>query len=165
MKILENISAQQISWVKSNKKNLEAQSGIKKLYYPEALDELKDLIMTLNCNNEQYDIIGYSSNTLFFHHTQLTMSSVQNILTRGPVIAILPVTNYLYSRFTPEFIENHILAYIAEANEVKVPVKNYLTDERFTDPSLYINSFFFNTKGRKKFTKQFVEDLRVQSIL
>lgn len=65
MKILENISAQQISWVKSNKKNLEAQSGIKKLYYPEALDELKDLIMKLNSNNEQYDIIGYSSNTLF----------------------------------------------------------------------------------------------------
>ena len=92
---------------------------------------------------------------------------IEFCLSKGlrPVIAILPVTNYLYSRFIPEFIENHILAYIAEANEVKVPVKNYLTDERFTDPSLYINSFFFNTKGRKKFTKQFVEDLRAQSIL
>ena len=54
---------------------------------------------------------------------------------------------------------------LVEANEAKVPVKNYLTDERFTDPSLYINSFFFNTKGRKKFTKQFLEDLRAQSIL
>ena len=82
-----------------------------------------------------------------------------------PVIAILPVTNYLYSRFTPEFIENHILAYIAEANEAKAPVLNYLADERFTDSSLYINSFFFNTKGRKMFTKQFIEDLRDQSIL
>lgn len=92
---------------------------------------------------------------------------IEFCLSKGlrPMIAILPVTNYLYSRFIPEFIENHILAYIAEANEVKVPVKNYLTDERFTDPSLYINSFFFNTKGRKKFTKQFVEDLRAQSIL
>ena len=95
------------------------------------------------------------------------VDSVQFCLSKGlrPVIAILPVTNYLYSRFTPEFIENHILAYIAEANEAKVPVKNYLTDERFTDSSLYINSFFFNTKGRKKFTKQFIEDLRAQSIL
>ena len=82
-----------------------------------------------------------------------------------PVIAILPVTNYLYSKFTSEFVEKHILAYIVEANEAKVPVKNYLTDERFTDSSLYINSFFFNTRGRKKFTKQFVEDLRAQSIL
>lgn len=98
---------------------------------------------------------------------QILKEMIEFCLSKGlrPVIAILPVTNYLYSRFTPEFIENHILAYIAEANEVKVPVKNYLTDERFTDPSLYINSFFFNTKGRKKFTKQFIEDLRVQSIL
>ena len=92
---------------------------------------------------------------------------IEFCLSKGlkPVIAILPVTNYLYSKFTPEFIEKHILAYLAEANEVKVPVKNYLTDERFTDSSLYINSFFFNTKGRKKFTKQFIEDLRAQSIL
>ncbi len=65
MLIFENVTAQQISWVKSNKKNLENQSGIKKLYYPETQDELKDLIMTLNNNHEQYDIIGYSSNTLF----------------------------------------------------------------------------------------------------
>lgn len=98
---------------------------------------------------------------------QILKEMIEFCLSKGlkPVIAILPVTNYLYSRFTPEFIENHILAYIAEANEAKVPVKNYLTDERFTDSSLYINSFFFNTKGRKKFTKQFIEDLRAQSIL
>ena len=82
-----------------------------------------------------------------------------------PVVAILPVTNYLYSRFTPEFIEKHILKYISDANKANVPVLNYLTDERFTDSSLYINSFFFNTKGRKLFTKQFVEDLRNQTIL
>jgi len=85
--------------------------------------------------------------------------------TLKPVITILPVTNFLYSRFTPEFIDRHILSYITEANESKAPVMNYLADERFTDPSLYINSFFFNTKGRKKFTKQFIEDLRAQSIL
>ena len=98
---------------------------------------------------------------------QILKDMIEYCLSKGlkPVIAILPVTENLYSRFTPEFIERHILAYIAEANEVKVPVKNYLTDERFTDPSLYINSFFFNTKGRKMFTKQFIEDLRAQSIL
>lgn len=82
-----------------------------------------------------------------------------------PVITLLPVTSFLLSRFTPEFIEKHILGYIADANKSGVPVMNYLTDNRFTDPSLYINSFFFNTNGRKKFTKQFVEDLRAQSIL
>lgn len=65
MKTYENISAQRISWIKSNKRILEAQTGIKKLYYPETLDELRDLVIKLNNNHEQYDIIGYSSNTLF----------------------------------------------------------------------------------------------------
>lgn len=65
MKIFGNVSAQQISWVKSNKNKLEAQTGIKKLFYPETLEELRDIIMALNNKCEQYDIIGYSSNTLF----------------------------------------------------------------------------------------------------
>lgn len=82
-----------------------------------------------------------------------------------PVVAILPVTDFLYSRFTPEFIDKYILGYIDDANKAGAPVMNYLTDKRFTDPSLYINSFFFNAIGRKKFTKQFIEDLRAQSII
>ena len=65
MKTYENISAQRISWIKSNKRILETKTGIKKLYYPETLDELRDLVIKLNNNHEQYDIIGYSSNTLF----------------------------------------------------------------------------------------------------
>lgn len=112
---------------------------------------------TLSPNNEK-DI----SNNI-----QILKEMIEYCLSKGlkPVIAILPVTDYLYSRFTSEFVEKHILAYIAEANEAKVSIVNYLRDERFTDSSLYINSFFFNTKGRKKFTKQFIEDLRAQSIL
>ena len=82
-----------------------------------------------------------------------------------PVIAILPVTENLYSRFNQDFIDKYILGYIADANKQNIPVLNYLHDTRFTSPELYINSFFFNSKGRKKFTKQFIEDLRAQSIL
>lgn len=82
-----------------------------------------------------------------------------------PVVAILPVTNYLRSRFTDEFVEKYILGYIKDANKAGAHVLNYLSDERFTDSSLYINSFFFNSKGRKAFTKQFIEDLKAQYIL
>ncbi len=82
-----------------------------------------------------------------------------------PVVLVLPVTHYLSCKFTNEFIDNYVLNNISKANESNVPVLNYLKDERFTDTTLYINSFFFNTKGRKEFTKQFVEDLRAQSIL
>lgn len=133
----------------------------------------KDADHWIDCWNKEFDIklpiptLSAENKSDIQKNIQILKEMIEFCLSKGlrPVIAILPVTNYLYSRFTPEFIENHILAYIAEANEAKVPIKNYLTDERFTDPSLYINSFFFNTKGRKKFTKQFIEDLRAQSIL
>lgn len=77
-----------------------------------------------------------------------------------PVLAMLPVTKELMSKFPEEFIQQHILRYINEANKQGVPVMNYLKDERFTSPDLYINSFFMNGVGRKYFTKIFVEELK-----
>ena len=65
MKILNDISAQHISWVKSNKEALEAVHGIQNLYYPENLEELTKLISDIRNKKESFDIIGYSSNTLF----------------------------------------------------------------------------------------------------
>lgn len=74
----------------------------------------------------------------------------------NPVITILPVTDNISSRFTDEFVQEHILRYINAANSVKAPVLNYLNDERFTASELYINSFFMNKKGRKMFTKEII---------
>lgn len=133
----------------------------------------KDADYWINCWNNEF---GYKlpNPTLLPHHRndvlkniRLLKEMIEYCQSRGlkPVVAILPVTNYLYSRFTPEYIEKYVIGYINDANKAKVPLMNYLTDDRFTDPSLYINSFFFNAKGRKKFTKQFIEDLRAQSIL
>ncbi len=65
MKHLKNISAQQISWVKSNKDILESVAGIDNLYYPDSMEELIELIRQLNQSHGRYAIIGYSSNTLF----------------------------------------------------------------------------------------------------
>lgn len=82
-----------------------------------------------------------------------------------PVIAILPVTRYLSSHFADDYLQTHVLRYINESAKAGTPVMNYLKDDRFTDPSLYINSFFFNKIGRKAFTKVFVEDLKKQGLL
>lgn len=82
-----------------------------------------------------------------------------------PVLAILPVTNYLSSKFTESFIENHILRYLNDANTVNAPLLNYLKDERFTDPSLYINSFFMNKNGRAKFMGIILEKLNKENVL
>ncbi len=66
MQKLQNISAQRVSWVKSNKEALEKNAdAIKNLYYPETIDELKVLVNGFNEKNIKFDLIGYSSNTLF----------------------------------------------------------------------------------------------------
>lgn len=78
-----------------------------------------------------------------------------------PVLAILPVTDYLSSKFTDSFIENHIIKYLNEANTVKAPLVNYLKVERYIDSSLYINSFFMNKVGRMQFAKQMLKDLKL----
>lgn len=76
-----------------------------------------------------------------------------------PVLAMLPVTKELSSKFPEKFIQQHIFRYINESNKQGVPVMNYLKDERFASPDLYINSFFMNAVGRKYFTKTFVNEL------
>ena len=76
-----------------------------------------------------------------------------------PIITILPVTDYLSSRFTDEFIKEHIIKYINAANTVKAPVLNYLKDKRFTSSELYINSFFMNKKGRNLLTKEMINKI------
>lgn len=65
MKTFHNISAQKVSWIKSNKKALDKSSLIENLFYPESVKELEDLVLCLWRNHERFDIIGYSSNTLF----------------------------------------------------------------------------------------------------
>lgn len=77
-----------------------------------------------------------------------------------PILAMLPVTKELSSKFSEEFIQQYILKYINESNKQCVPVMNYFKDERFDSPDLYINSFFMNVVGRKYFTKIFVSELK-----
>lgn len=82
-----------------------------------------------------------------------------------PVIVILPVTRNLSSRFSEDYLQMHVLRNISESAKAGAPVFNYLKDNRFTDSSLYINSFFFNKIGRMAFTKAFVEELKQKEYL
>lgn len=61
-----NISAQKISWLKSNKKLSQNNSNaIKTLLYPESINELEKIVKDLYSRHKKFDIIGWSSNTLF----------------------------------------------------------------------------------------------------
>ena len=78
-----------------------------------------------------------------------------------PVLIIPPMTKYLSCLLTDTIRETYIYSFIREANVKNIPFLDYMDDERFSDPSLYFNSFFLNLKGRKLFTKQVLEDLNI----
>jgi hypothetical protein len=75
------------------------------------------------------------------------------------ILIIPPVTKYLSEYFTPEVREQYIYSFIREANTKQVLFLDYLDDDRFENSDLYFNSFFFNLRGRKLFTRQVLRDL------
>ena len=122
----------------------------------------KDADMWINCWNREFNISlpnpklskeneSDISQNICILREMLEYCKLHNF---KPIITILPVTKYLSSRFTDEFINEHILRYIVAANSVNAPVLNYLMDERFTAPELYINSFFMNRRGRRLFSQE-----------
>lgn len=124
----------------------------------------KDADNWINCWNREFDISlpnpklskeneSDISQNICILREMLEYCKLHNL---KPIITILPVTKYLSSRFTDEFINEHILRYIVAANSVNAPVLNYLMDERFTAPELYINSFFMNRRGRRLFSHEFL---------
>lgn len=127
----------------------------------------------INCWNREFDIdinnlvLSDTNKTNIKRNIHLLHEMIQFCLDRKlrPVICILPVTDYLGNRFSEDFVNNQILAYVHEANTQKCLVLNHLKDKRFTDSSLYINSFFFNLHGRKQFTKMIIEELKDYQIL
>lgn len=66
MIIRNNISLQELSWVKSDKMRLESDKAqrVKNLFFPENTDEFSTLIRNLYGKNERFDVLGYCSNTL-----------------------------------------------------------------------------------------------------
>jgi hypothetical protein len=78
-----------------------------------------------------------------------------------PVLIIPPMTKYLSCLLTDTIREIYIYSFIREANVKNIPFLDYMDDERFSDPSLYFNSFFLNLRGRKLFTKQVLKDLNI----
>lgn len=137
-------------------------------------DQLKaDADFWINCWNKEFNIdidnlsLSEENKENIRRNISLLHDMIQFCLDTDlqPVVCILPVSEYLGSRFSGEFVNNQILAYITEANTQECPVLNHLKDRRFTDSSLYINSFFFNLHGRKAFTKMLVEELKDKNIL
>mgnify|MGYP006874335659 FL=1 len=137
-------------------------------------EQLKaDADFWINCWNREFGIdinhlvLSDKNKIDIKRNVRILQELIQFCKDRGlrPVICILPVTEYLGSKFSDDFVEHQILDYVKEANQQGCPVLNHLKDNRFSDSSLYINSFFFNLHGRKLFTKKLVEELKDKNIL
>lgn len=78
-----------------------------------------------------------------------------------PVFILLPSTSELSSFFSDVYVQEYMLANIKKSNIANVPVLNYFGDKRFSSSEYYINSFFFNVKGRTAFTRTVIDDLKL----
>ena len=76
-----------------------------------------------------------------------------------PVLITLPMTAYLDGKFSEEFKQKLVKDFVSAANTKNVIFLDYWGKHILTDPSLYMNSFFFYLRGRKIFTKKVLTDL------
>lgn len=75
------------------------------------------------------------------------------------VFAYLPLTKQLGGYFSADYVETQMTRYVMEAvGGNDIPLADYMRDERYQGTDYYINSFFMNRTGARKFTKAFVEE-------
>ena len=77
-----------------------------------------------------------------------------------PVIIVPPTSSIINELLSKQFMKRVLYDNIEGANRKRIPVLDYLYDERFQDHKLYINSDMLNQSGREKFTRVVVTDLK-----
>ena len=79
------------------------------------------------------------------------------------VFAYLPLTKQLGGYFSADYVETQMTQYVNDAvYNNNIPLADYMRDERFQDTDYYINSFFMNRTGARKFTREFVNEAIVR---
>lgn len=80
--------------------------------------------------------------------------------TYKPVYIIPPVTSHLSQYYTPKFEETYVYGFLREVDR-DILLLDYSKDEELKQDDLFFNSFFFNSKGRKLFTRRVINDLSI----
>ena len=93
--------------------------------------------------------------------TSLLNEMVEYCFDKGlkPAIVVPPTSSIINDLLSEEFMKRVLYDNIEKANKGRVPVLDYLYDNRFQDYKLYINSDILNRMGREKFTKVVMSDL------
>lgn len=129
-----------------------------------ALQRIISWISSFNLMDTQSDTVSEELENKFVKTRILLTQMIQYCLDRGfkPVLVIPPVSGIMNSHLGDAFIKKVLLDNIELSNIQNVPVFDYLRDSRFQDEKLYSgNADFLNVRGRKLFTKAFVDDLKM----
>ena len=79
------------------------------------------------------------------------------------VFAYLPLTKQLGGYFSADYVETQMTQYVKDAiGSNNILLADYMRDERFQSTDYYINSFFMNSTGARKFIKAFVNEAIVR---
>ena len=75
------------------------------------------------------------------------------------IFVYLPLTKQLGDYFSADYVETQMTRYVNEAvGNNNISLADYMRDERFQNVDYYMNSFFMNRIGARKFTRAFVEE-------
>ena len=75
-----------------------------------------------------------------------------------PIYVIAPVTEYLSRYFTKEFKQVYIYDFLKQVDR-DIPLLDYSENTELKDKDLYFNSYFFNMRGAKSFTRIVTGDI------
>lgn len=78
-----------------------------------------------------------------------------------PVLLTIPMSKYLAKKFSADFRQKMIYDFVNELNIDGLMFLDYMFDKRFSDVSLYNGSFYLNSNGRKNYSTQILEDLKL----
>lgn len=78
----------------------------------------------------------------------------------NPVLVLLPISPHLSKQINKDFIDRYLYAPILGANNIGVPLLDYMNDIEFQDDALFLNSFFLNKKGANQFTLRILKDIK-----
>ena len=79
-----------------------------------------------------------------------------------PVIVLPPMTKHLYGKMSDTFRNNYVYSFLEEVGIDGVRFLNYIDSPAFNDKD-FLNSFFLNREGAKKFTRIVLTDLGLLS--
>lgn len=108
------------------------------------------------------DKLSLRNNDSYSSSMQILEEIVDFCKTRNlkPVLVFPPVSKALSSRITKRMQEIYLDSFIQNSKVKDIPYFNYLNDKEFFDNTLFLNSFFLNNNGSKKFTSRVITDLK-----